>query len=274
MKPAAFDYIRPETLTGALEALHQAGDEARVLAGGQSLVAMLNMRLARPSLLVDVMKLGANTIVSETSAVTVPFGVRQAELAAYPSLATHLPLVHAMLPWLGHAQTRARGTVCGSVAHADPSAELPLALVALDGRIRLRARRSKRTVAARDFFNGMMLTDLKPGEMIDAVSFPKIRPGQGHGFAEVGRRKGDFAIVSCAAIIEGKHVRLSVGGVEDTPALRDWDSLDDGQIDDALNEFAWSLEARDDLHATARYRRDLVRRLGRKTIEEARKCVR
>lgn len=273
MKPAPFDYLRPETQEEALEALGQAGEEARVLAGGQSLVAMLNMRLARPALLIDVMRLGANAIRDEASALVVPFGVRQAALAAHPGLAEAQPLLHAILPHLGHAQTRARGTVCGSIAHADPSAELPLALVALEGQVHLRARRARRRLAAGAFFVGTMLADIRPEEMIEAVSFPKRRPGQGHGFAEAGRRQGDFAIAACAALVEGAKVRLAVGGVNDTPVVREWESLDAGQVDDALNDFAWSLEARDDVHATARYRRDLVRRLGRKTIEEARRCA-
>lgn len=273
MKPAAFDYVRAETLAEALGVLHEAGDEARVLAGGQSLVAMLNMRLARPSVLVDVMGIGTEGIRVEKGMLVVPFSARQSGLEAYPSLKEDVPLLHALLPWVGHYQTRARGTVCGSIAHADPSAEFSLALTLLSGRVRLRARRGSRSVAAHDFFRGMMLTDLRPGEMIEAVEFPLVRKGEGQAFAEVGRRHGDFAIVACAVSVSGSQVRLGVGGVNDTPAVRSWDALDAQQIDDALNEFAWSLEARDDLHATARYRRDLVRKLGRKTIEEARRCA-
>jgi 2-furoyl-CoA dehydrogenase FAD binding subunit len=147
-----------------------------------------------------------------------------------------------------------------------------LALVALDGRVHLRGRGARRLPAA-EFFTGMMQTAARPDEMIEAVSFPLSQEGTGHAFNEVGIRHGDFAIVSVAAIATGDRLRLAIGGVNDTPLVRDWSSLDERQVDDALNDLAWSLDARNDLHATARYRRDLVRRLGRKTIKEARQCA-
>jgi 2-furoyl-CoA dehydrogenase FAD binding subunit len=173
------------------------------------------------------------------------------------------------LPWVGHAQTRARGTVCGSVAHADPSAELPLLLVALGGEIHLRSRRKKRRLPAERFFTGLMSTARGEDEMIEAVSLPAPAPGTGHAFREVGRRHGDFAIVACAAVVRNGDARLAVGGVADRPVCRAMPRSSASELDDALDEFAWDLEARDDLHATARYRRELVRRLGRVAIEEA-----
>lgn len=273
MKPAPFDYARPESLEEAVALLAETGADARVLAGGQSLVAMLNMRLARPGLLVDVMHLpGMGEPRIANGRLVIPCAVRQAALARRASLPAEAPLLAAALPWVGHEQTRARGTVCGSIAHADPSAELPLVLAALEGAVHLRGRR-RREVPAAGFFLGTMLTERAEDELIEAVSLPLTPPGTGTAFAEVGRRRGDFAIAACAAVARGRHLRLAVGGVNDTPALRDWPDLDESQIDDALNDFAWSLDARDDLHATARYRRDLVRRLGRRTIGEARRCA-
>lgn len=273
MKPAPFDYLRAGTVQEAQAALAAEGEGARVIAGGQSLVAMLNMRLARPTLLVDVMHVaGGAEIRVERGQLVVPFAVRQAALLNRQDLLSEVPLLAAALPWVGHVQTRARGTVCGSVAHADPSAEIALALVALDGTVHLRGRRARRLPAA-EFFTGMMQTAARPDEMIEAVSFPLSQEGTGHAFNEVGIRHGDFAIVSVAAIATGDRLRLAIGGVNDTPLVRDWSSLDERQVDDALNDLAWSLDARDDLHATARYRRDLVRRLGRKTITEARQCA-
>ena len=196
MKPASFDFLCPDTLEEALAALAEGGGEARIIAGGQSLVPMLNMRLARPGLLVDIMRLPAlRRIDTSGDEITVGAGVRQAELEAWANLSRDLPLLAAAFPWLGHVQTRARGTVCGSVAHADPSAELPLSLVTLGGAVSLRSRKQKRTVKAEDFFIGMMATDLAEGEMIEAVHFPKARPGSGYAFREIGRRHGDFAIV-------------------------------------------------------------------------------
>lgn len=274
MKPAAFDYIRVETADEALSLLARYGDDARILAGGQSLMAMLNMRLAQPKVLIDIMHVPAlRSIAHKGGTLNVPAGVRQAELLTRDSLSEENPLLAKALPWVGHAQTRARGTVCGSIAHADPSAELPLALAVLGGTITLRSAKRSRDIPASAFFIGMMMTDRQEGEMISGVNFPQLPEGAGTAFHEIGRRKGDFAIVSCAAIVSGVNIRLAVGGVNDTPVVKDWSGLNDSDIDDALNALAWSLEARDDLHATARYRRDLVRNLGRQTILEARACA-
>ncbi|MDQ2802453.1 MAG: FAD binding domain-containing protein, partial [Pseudomonadota bacterium] len=176
-------------------------------------------------------------------------------------------------PWVGHAQTRTRGTVCGSVAHADPSAELPLVLVALGGEIHLRSRRRRRAMTADAFFTGMMATGRGDDELIEAVSIPVARPGIGYAFREIGRRHGDFAIVACAAIVgDQQGTRLAVGGVADRPMARILPAPAAKELDGALDQFAWDLDARDDLHATARYRRELVRRLGRATIEQAERC--
>lgn len=270
MKPAAFDYIRVEHIDEAVSVLAEVGEDARILSGGQSLIAMLNMRLARPQVLIDVMHAdGLPDATVQDDEITAPATLTQAGLLAHPDLKASRLLKQA-LPWVGHPQTRARGTICGSLAHADPSAELPLALMALDGRVRLRSAAGVREVAAADFFKGMMLTDCEPDELIEAAIFPVGGPA---AFAEVGRRKGDFAIVACAAIQYGKRTRVVIGGVNDTPAVRNWDDLDEADLDDVLAEFAASLDAREDLHATAQYRRGLVRKLGRKTVMEARQCV-
>lgn len=270
MKPAPFAYLRAATPDEALETLARHGPEARILAGGQSLVAMLNMRLAKPAVLVDIMRLAPlNGIRVAAGRLRVGAGVRQAALMSYPGLAAGLPLLAAALPFVGHYQTRARGTVCGSIAHADPSAEIPLCLLALGGEIHLRARSGTRTVAAGDFFLGTMLTARRDDEMIESVGFPIARPGTGYGFAEIGRRHGDFAIAAIAATVDANTISLAVGGVADRPVLHTLPRLNGTALDDALNEIAWSLDARTDFHATARYRRDLVRHLGRKAIAEA-----
>jgi 2-furoyl-CoA dehydrogenase FAD binding subunit len=273
MKPVSFDYVRAESVDEVLGVLRERGDEARILAGGQSLLPMLNMRLARPTVVIDIMRIHPLAVTaSERDAIVIPAGVRQADMLAKPGLADDVPLLAAALPWVGHFQTRSRGTICGSVAHADPSAEIPLCLVALEGEVRLRAKRKRRSVAAQAFFTGMMVTDKADDEMIEAVVCPKRRVGAGYAFAEVGRRHGDFAIVACAAVVDGKRMRLAVGGVADRPTARDFPHLDGTALDDALNGFAWELRGGDDLHATARYRRDLVRKLGRKVLEEAASC--
>ena len=273
MKPARFDYVRAADLAEAHSALAEYGNDARVIAGGQTLMPMLSMRLVRPKVVVDIMHLSALRGI-ETNGNTIRIGaaVRQAELLAWPDLAEHLPLLDAALPWVGHAQTRSRGTVCGSAAHADPSAEIPLCLLALDAAIELSSRRGRRRVATAEFFTGMMTTARAENELIEALHIPAKQPGTGYAFKEFGRRHGDFAIVACAAIVTAANVRLAIGGVADRPVLRDFGALDGKQLDEALDAFAWALDARDDLHATARYRRELVRQMGRETIEEARAC--
>ncbi|MFN3347644.1 FAD binding domain-containing protein [Pseudorhodoplanes sp.] len=274
MKPARFDYVRAQSVAEAHETLAQDAGDARILAGGQTLMPMLSMRLARPKVLIDIMHLPELRRISDNgNAIRVGAAVRQDELLSRPDLARSLPLVAAALPFVGHAQTRSRGTICGSAAHADPSAEIPLALVALRGSIELSARRKTRSITAEDFFIGMMSTARGEDELIEAVTFPKARPGQGYAFREFGRRHGDFAIVGCAAVVSDRETRLAIGGVADRPVARDFRALDGTALDDALHAFAFDLDARDDLHATARYRRELVRRMGRAVIEEARRCL-
>ncbi len=273
MKPACFDYQRAETLAEVHTSLAESGDDARVIAGGQTLLPMLSMRLARPKLLVDIMHLPElRHIKADKNAIRIGAGVRQAEILALPDLAKHQPLLATALPWVGHAQTRSRGTVCGSAAHADPSAEIPLVMLALGGSIELSSRRKRRSVPANEFFTGMMSTARMPDELIEAVTVPVARAGSGYAFQEFGRRHGDFAIVACAAVVSADGIVLAVGGVADRPERRDLPLLDGRALDDALDAFAWDLDAREDLHATAPYRRELVRRMGRATIEEARRC--
>lgn len=273
MKPAPFDYVRATDRDEVLEHLHEAGDQARILAGGQSLVPMLNMRLAKPALLIDVMHVEALARIEATAdGIRVGAGVRQAQLLDWATRDPRLPLLARALPWVGHAQTRSRGTVVGSIAHADPSAEQPLCLLTLGGSLQLRRRRKARSVAAADFFVGMMATARGDTELIESVTFPAAQPGCGYAFNEIGRRHGDFAIVACAAVATASGVRLGIGGVADIPTVRELPLPDAPDFDDALNQYAWDLDARDDLHATARYRRELVRRLGRQTIEEAMQC--
>lgn len=273
MKPARFDYVRAETLAEAHEMLAAEGGNARVIAGGQTLVPMLSMRLARPKVVIDIMGIAPLAKIAEKkNAIRVGAAVRQAELLEWPALVETQPLMAMALPWVGHAQTRSRGTVCGSVAHADPSAEIPLVLLALKGEIELSARRRKRRVAAEEFFTGLMSTACAEDELIESISIPARRTGEGFAFREFGRRHGDFAIVACAAVANGNGVRFAIGGVADRPIARDFSELDSAALDDALDALAWNLEARGDMHASASYRRALVKRLGKETIMEARRC--
>ncbi len=273
MKPEQFDYVRAESLDEALVCLAEHKDEARILAGGQSLVAMLNFRLVETKVLIDINRIGEiDYIRVDNGALEVGAATRQTDLMDWPGLAATVPLLSFAMPHLGHFQTRNQGTVCGSIAHSDPSSELPLCLATLDGEVVLRSLQGQRTVKAADFQTDLLTTDKRSDEMITAVRFPLGAEGTGYAFDEMNRRMGDFAIVSLAAVVTDSSIRLGVGGVASTPTVRDWAGLDDDQLDDALNAFAWDLGGSDDIHATGRYRRELVRRIGRRTIKEARLC--
>jgi 2-furoyl-CoA dehydrogenase FAD binding subunit len=273
LKPARFDYVRAGTLAEAHATLAADGEDARILAGGQSLLPMLSMRMARPKVLIDIMHLPELAkIEADANAIRIGASVRQAKLLAWPGLHERQPLLAAALPWVGHAQTRSRGTVCGSVAHADPSAEIPLVLLALKGAIHLSSRQKQRRVPAVDFFTGIMSTARNDDELIEGIEAPCRTPGHGYAFREFGRRHGDFAIVACAAVARDDGVRLAIGGVADCPTVRDYPDLTGTALDDALEGFAWELDAQDDLHATGSFRRNLVRQLGRAVVEEARRC--
>ena len=171
---------------------------------------------------------------------------------------------------VGHFQIRNRGTVCGSIAHADPSAELPLCLLALKGDVALRSAKKRRTVAADDFFTGMLSTARADDELLESVRFPTAKADERYGFAEFSIRHGDYAVCAAAAVVTDRTIRLAIGGIADRPTARDWAALDGAELEDALNEFAWSLDAPDDAHISASARRHLVRRLGLKAIAQAR----
>lgn len=269
MKPAAFDYYRPRTRRDAIERLIEAGEDARILAGGQSLMAVLNMRLSQPRVLIDVSAIDElRYIERRDDHLAIGAATTQAELLEYATLADDVPLLAEALPWVGHFQTRNRGTVCGSIAHADPSAELPLCLATLGGEVVLETRRGRtRRVAGGDFFQGVLTTDRRPDELITEVRFPLRCERHVHRFREVAMRHGDFAIVALAADIGEHEIRLGVGGVADRPVVQCLSRDDDPT--EALNALAWSLDAQDDAHASAAYRRHLVREMGRRLIAAA-----
>ena len=269
MKPAAFDYVRPDSVDEALEVLAASGDEARVLAGGQSLTAMLNMRLANPSVLIDIARIqDLKNISLVDGMIEVGAAVTQAALLAWPDLVKHQPLLAQILPNVCHYQTRQRGTVCGSLAHAEPSAELPLALATLQGEVVVQGKRGRRVLSAADFQTGMMTTDVAADEMITACRFPVADAQSRSLFHEVSQRHGDFALVALAAVSTAQGVRLGVGGVAEIPRIVDLPLLQGEAVEATLNDLAWELDGVDDPHASARYRRELVRRIGKKIINE------
>ncbi len=275
MKPARFDYARADDAGAAVALLAQHGEDARILAGGQSLMAVLNMRLAQPELLVDISRSGSMREVKiERGALHVGAAATQASVEQRPALAREVPLLAQAFPHISHFQIRNRGTVCGSVAHADPSAELPLVLLALEGEVLLSSAKRRRSVAAQDFFTGMLMTARAADELVEAVRFPLAESGAGYAFAEFSLRHGDFAACAVAVIARAAGLRIAVGGVADRPVARNLPLLDGAALDDALNEFAWALDARDDPLVSAAARRHLVRTLGRRAVAAARQQAR
>jgi CO/xanthine dehydrogenase FAD-binding subunit len=282
MKPAPFDYVRPGSLTEVCELL--AGDEdARVIAGGQTLVPMLAMRLARPLRLIDILRLPELAgIRKDKEAVVVGATTRQAQAERDPVIRASVPMLAQVLPWVGHPPTRNRGTIGGSIANADPSAEIPLVAVTLGAEIMLATTAGPTSMPADDFFIGPMLTSIGQGECVSAIRFP-VWPHKriGVGFFEISARRSDFAFVAAAAQValddEGGclEVALGLGGVGDRPLRLDVSSLagtrlDAASVSDAVIAAAVDLEAMSDLHASAAYRRRVAVTLCLRALEQAR----
>lgn len=201
MKARGFRYVKPDSLKNALQILHDAGADAVPLAGGQSLLAGLNLRLSAPSLLVDISglpELSGRT--EQANSIGIGAGTRHAELLRCPLIKTHLPLLTKAAPHIAHIAIRNRGTIGGSLAYSDPSAELPACAIALDATLVLASVTGEREVKAEHFFKGLFETDLRPGELIVAVRFPKVPANTQCIFLELARRHGDFAMIGIAAV--------------------------------------------------------------------------
>ncbi|MGB6538982.1 MAG: FAD binding domain-containing protein [Xanthobacteraceae bacterium] len=275
MKPRPFDYVRPDTVEEVLALLAEYGDDARILAGGQSLLPMLNLRLVETKVLIDISRIaGLDVIRDRGEAIEVGSAVTQNGLMAWPHLKEKLPLVAAALPFVGHFQTRNRGTICGSIAHADPSSELPLALALLGGDVVLRSQKGgERVIAAAAFQQDMLTTARQPDELITAVCFPVIE-GKGTAFNEVARRHGDFAMIAVAAIADGSGAaQVGVGGMAGRPMVRPIAFTSAPMLSEQIKTWAHQLEGYDDLHATAAMRRDILQNLAPRVIEEAVRCA-
>jgi 2-furoyl-CoA dehydrogenase FAD binding subunit len=278
VKAAPFRYERPRSLPEALELLRDS--EHKALAGGQSLVPMMAMRLARPGVLVDLASIEELAGVDEREADLVTGAMlRQRSLERRPGLSRELPLVAAALPHVGHREVRNRGTVGGSIAHADPAAELALVAATLRATLVARGSGGSREIPADEFIQGPFQTSLASDELLVEVRWPKARDGDGFAFAEVARRHGDFALCGTAIHVrhEGERLELArVGllGVGPAPVVHEVSqALSDGGSDGAIAEVAAGLaeraEARSDMHASAGYRRRLVRALVQRGLRRA-----
>jgi 2-furoyl-CoA dehydrogenase FAD binding subunit len=228
VKPVAFDYYRPEAISEALALLSENGEEAAILAGGMTLGPMLNLRVVRPRAVIDISRMQAlKTITARSNIVVTGAGVVQSDALRANVIAREVPLLVMALPWVGHFQTRNRGTLGGSVAHADPSAEIPLALVVCGGAVVLQSRRRQRRVPAREFFLGALTTQRQPDELVTTLEWPRAAPDAGHAFTEIAQRHGDFAIAAagCSLRLDKndrlEELSLGVGGVESRPVAID-----------------------------------------------------
>lgn len=284
MKAAPFDYVRAGSIGEACELLRQDGDAIKLIAGGQSLVPMMAMRLARPSRLVDINEIAALKFVAqEPDAVRIGACTRQCVTERDDSLAVRVPLLRQALAWVGHVQTRNRGTVGGSLAHADPAAELPLAAQVLGARMMLRSSAGVRTVPASEFFAGPLTTAIEPHECLQEILWPVWSEHRtGSAFTEVSRRHGDFAIVAAAAQIavddDGRCVRASFGlsGGGQTPlafpglaAHLLGTRLEAAIVQSVARDAAVELDPGGDLHASAGYRKHLSLALAARTLRAA-----
>ena len=282
MKSPAFAYVKPASLEETFELLERYGDDAKLLAGGQSLIAALNMRLAAPRVLIDINGLRAlSGIRVEGGTVAIGALTRHRAVEASPEIARHLPLLAQAVPHIAHAAIRNRGTFGGSIAFADPAAEFPACSVALDAQFVIAGPKGNRRVPAREFFKGLYETDLAAGEVLVAGEFPALEPGYRSAFQELARRRGDYAMVGLAAHAKAgqgalSDVRLAFFGVGAAPVLAHGaaQALAAGRGPDALRAAQAALDSDlepfDDVHTSAAARRHLARvLLGRVTAELA-----
>ncbi len=284
MKPAPFEYLAPESLSSALEIIAEYGEEAKLLAGGQSLIPAMNFRLAQPTLLVDLNKLSDLSYVKYADSGELLIGsmTRHRQLEYDPLVQNHSPLIHATMPNIAHAQIRNRGTIGGSLAHADPAAELPVLLVALDGRVRIKSSSGERWVNSGDFFQGIFATALFANEIIVEISIPKMPNGTGTSFVEFSRRKGDYALLGVAVLVtldandicrQARIVYLNAG---ESPVKAQGAAsllLNEQRSDELLNTVAVGVEKElsltGNIHASVPYLRHLSRVLTIRALNQA-----
>jgi carbon-monoxide dehydrogenase medium subunit len=282
MKPAAFEYIVAHSIEQALAALAQAGGEAKILAGGQSLVPMLNFRLLRPAILVDINRIpGLAFIEDARDAVKIGALTRHHQIETSPVIARHLPVLSCAMTHVAHLAIRNRGTIGGSLSHADPAAELPMMAVLLGARLHIVSGRGRRVVEADDFFRDALTVDLAEDELLTEIHLPKSPPRTGWGFEEVARRAGDFALAAVAAMVTVsggaiKEARIALTGVGPKPIrARQAEELLIGQKPEAklmtrvIETVRSAIEPETDLHASSDYRRKLAGVLARRALAAA-----
>jgi carbon-monoxide dehydrogenase medium subunit len=285
MKPAPFDYFTPASVEEALAHVTQLGNDAKILAGGQSLVPTMNFRLTQPSALIDLNGISELFYIHPANDGGVLLGAmtRQRTVERDPLIAQRAPLVHAAMPFIAHTQVRARGTFGGSIAHADPAAELPAVTVALGARYRLRNRARDRWISAEDFFVGLFTTLLEPDELLVEIALPPMPPHSGWSFQEVARQSGAFGLVGVATVVtlddtkQCRQARMAFLSCGEKPMMGHHaaKTLVGQTPTSAAIRAAAEIAARDDvdpsgdIHASADYRRHLVKVLAVRSLTEA-----
>src|SRR4051812_42554061 len=283
LKAASFEYARASSVAEACEMLRQDGADIKLIAGGQSLVPMMAMRLTRPARLIDINEIGALKFISiDNDVARIGACTRQCVVARNDALAARVPLLRKALAWVGHVQTRNRGTIGGSLAHADPAAELPLVAQVLEARMQIRSAAGARTLNASEFFVGPLTTALEPHECLEEIHWPVWNGRSGSAFTEVSRRHGDFAIIEACAQIEldkdGRCTRASfgLGGGGTIPlafpklsARLAGTRIEDKIVTDVAHNAAAELDPGSDLHASAAYRKHLAAVLAARVIRAA-----
>lgn len=284
MKPPRFHYCAPGMLDEALALLDQYGEDAKILAGGQSLIPLLNMRLAGPQYLIDINHISElNYIEPEDGYLAIGANVRQRQVERSPLVREKHPLLAEVVQHIGHMQIRNRGTIVGSIAHADPAAELPALLTCLNGEVVAQSIHGERVMKAEEFFTGYLSTGLNPGEMLTEVRFPWISPQSGWAFLEFARRSGDYALVGTAAVVTPSlddycmSAHIAYLGIAGLPLrVREIESILigtmlDEQILNKVAELAQTFVSDDmaDVHATVDYRRALTTEITKRVLQAA-----
>lgn len=282
MKPAAFEYVAANSIDMAIKSLAEAGDNAKIIAGGQSLIPMLNFRLLRPSILVDINRISGLGFIDETETeIRIGALTRHYQLETSPVIAQHLPILASAMRHVAHLAIRNRGTIGGSLSHADPAAELPMMALLLDAELHVASVAGKRTVTPRDFFLDALTVDLAGGDLVTEIALPKLPPKTGWGFEEVARRHGDFALTAVAvtvtmsegAIVQARIALTGVGPtavrVPEAEALLIGSRLDSSLTSRVIDAVRTGIAPETDLHASADYRRHLAGALAGRALAAA-----
>ena len=281
MKPAPFMYAAAENVEDAISVLAEHGDEAKVLAGGQSLLPLMNLRLARPGVLVDINRISALDGIARNGGLTIGATTRHAAVLRSAEVRAYAPIITEALRFVGHAGIRSRGTVGGSIAHGDPAGELPAVLLALGGEVTVQGPNGERRIAADDLFVSSFTTSLADDEILTSVHFPMPAPDGRWAFHEVARRHGDFALVGVAAVAETdesgtvREARISLLGVADRPlrvaaaeqAVAGRQLGDETAADEAGRRAAEDLDPPTDVHGTSAYRKQAAEALVRRALK-------